>query len=269
MTPRELESWRSLLLRVAGEAAGLLRDNACRPEYTVKVKGETIRADLESEAYIIDALKAEGFRGVVVSEESGRVELGSEGQVIIVDPLDGSTNYSTCISWASVSLALAERGSTLRSGLLAGAVYPVFQGEPISYAKGRGCFVGGLRVEARPEPAQVMYVYMESREALESVIEVFMGLGKPKVRSLGSSALEMAYAALGRGMVFIDIRGRLRNVDVAAAYGITLECGGEVLKPGGSVLDSGTGSVERVGSVISSGHREIAVRVAEMLRGVE
>lgn len=269
LTSKELDDWRKLLLRIAGEAAGLLRDNACRAEYVAKVGGEAIRADVESEAYIIDALKAEGFRGVVVSEEAGKVVLGDEEYVVLVDPLDGSSNYSTCISWASVSLALVRRGATLRNGLLAGVVQPVFYGSPISYARGFGCFLGGTHIGRPENPSRIMYVYMESRDALEAVAKAFQELGRPKVRSLGSAALEMAYAAIGRGLVFIDIRSRLRNVDIAAAYGITLECGGEVLKPGGSILDVDVDKVEPVGSVISSGNREIALKVAQLLRGVK
>jgi myo-inositol-1(or 4)-monophosphatase len=269
LTRRDLNDWRVLLLKIAGEAAGLLKDNACRPEYAAKVGGESIRADVESESYIIDALKAEGFRGVVVSEEAGTVVLGDDDYIVLVDPLDGSSNYSTCISWASVSLALVKRGATLRSGLLAGVVQPIFYGPPISFARGLGCFLGGTRVERPTQQSRMMYVYMESRDALEAVAKAFQELGRPKVRSLGSAALEMTYAAIGRGLVFIDIRSRLRNVDIAAAYGITLECGGEVLKPGGKVLDVGVAKVEPVGSVISSGNREIAAKVAWLLKGVE
>lgn len=269
MNPAEPEEWRRILVRIAGEAAGLLRDNACNFEYAAKVGGETIKADLEAESYIIDALRAEGFRGLVVSEESGRVELGSEDYVVLVDPLDGSSNYSSCISWASVSMAVARRGSTLGSGLVAGVVYPVFYGQPLSYSKGSGCFLGGVRLERPEHPRKIMYVYMESREAMESVARVFQELGRPKVRSLGSAALEMAYSAIGRGLVFVDVRSRLRNIDVAAAYGLTVECGGAVLKPGGSPLDVGTERVEPTGSVISSGNREIAEKVALLLGGVK
>ncbi|GAB6147867.1 inositol monophosphatase family protein [Stetteria hydrogenophila] len=269
MEAGELERLRRLLTRVAGEAAGLLRDNACSEEYSATVRGETIRADLEAEAYIIDALKAEGFRGLVVSEETGRVELGGDEYVAIVDPLDGSSNYSACIPWASVSIALARRGHGLREGLLAGVVYPVFYGQPVSFARGLGCFLGGRRVEPPRAPSNVMYTYMESSDFVGAVLKAFEALGRPKIRSLGSAALELSYTALGRGLVFIDLRGKLRNVDIAAAYGIVVECGGDVFKPGCGALDAGTESVERVESLIASGNREVACKVARILGGGE
>ncbi len=259
---------RKLLVRVAGEAAALLRDYACTERFTERLGGERIRADVESESYIIDSLRAEGFRGVVVSEESGRVELGSrDGGVVLVDPLDGSSNYGNCIPWAAVSLAYAPPGSVGVRGVSAGVVYPVFFGDPISFGGGR-CFLGGTLVGPKSPPARMLFVYMESSEAVEAVARVFHELGRPKVRSLGSAALEMAYAALGRAVAFIDVRSRLRNVDVAAALGLTLACGGEALRPGGDPLDVGLEMVEGVGAVISSSTAETAARIAGLLGGV-
>lgn len=264
-----MEAWeaREVLLKVAGEAAALLRDYACTERFTERLGGERIRADVESESYIIDALRAEGFRGTVVSEEAGRVELGSGGGVVLVDPLDGSSNYSNCIPWAAVSLAYAPPGVRGVRGVTAGVVHPVFHGDPVSFEGGM-CFLGGVPARPREPPAKMLFVYMESREAMDAVARVFQELGRPKVRSLGSAALEMAYAALGRAAAFVDIRSRLRNVDVAAALGVTLACGGDVLRPGGAPLDVGVDGVERVGAVISSGSAETAARIARLLGGL-
>jgi myo-inositol-1(or 4)-monophosphatase len=263
----EAREYRRILVRIAGEAAGLLRDLSCSEEYTSRVSGETIRADLESESYIIDALKSEGLGGRVVTEERGTVSLGGEGPIFIVDPLDGSTNYGECIPWSSVSIAVAPPGATSLREVEAGAIAPVFWGPPMSFARGEGCYVGGERVEPRRPASNLIFVYVEHPEAAMGLARVTKELGGLKVRSLGSAALELAYTSLGRARLFLDLRSRLRNVDVAAAMGMLLECGGSIVGGRGEPLDSGLGGVERVGTVIASLDEASIRRVLDILGG--
>jgi len=248
----EPQEYRRILARIAGEAAGLLRDLSCSEEYTTRVSGETIRADLEAESYIIDALRSEGLGGRVVTEERGIVSLGGEGPTFIVDPLDGSTNYSDCIPWSSVSIAVAPPGASGLREVEAGAVAPIFWGSTLSFARRGGCYVGEERVEPRRPPSNVIFVYVEHPEAAMGLARVTRELGGLKVRSLGSAALELAYTSLGRARLFLDLRSRLRNVDVAAAMGMLLECGGVIVGGQGEPLDSRLEGVERVGTVIAS-----------------
>jgi myo-inositol-1(or 4)-monophosphatase len=262
----EWSSLRRALRRIAGEAAGLLRDLSCTEEYSKRVGGETIRADIESESYIIDALRAEGFGGTVITEERGRVELNGRGPIFVLDPLDGSTNYASCIPWASVSLAALPPGARSLREVAAGVVAPVFYGYPISFARGEGCYIGEERVEPGEAP-RILFVYVDHPEAAVALARVTRRLGGLKVRSLGSAALEMALAGIGRAYAFLDLRSKLRNVDIAAALGITLECGGEALNGSGSPIDTGVGGVERVGTVISSSRMRVLEEIIAVLGG--
>ena len=239
---------------------------ACEEHYAARVEGETIRADLEAESYIIDAIRSEGFGGVVITEERGRIELGGRGPTFIVDPLDGSTNYAACIPWASVSIAAAPEGSRSIREVTAGVVAPVFQGDAISFARGTGCYVGEVRVRPHRR-SRILFVYIEHPEAALGLAKVTRSLGGLKVRSLGSAALEMAYTAIGRGVAFLDLRSKLRNVDMAAALGMTLECGGEVVGIDGKPLNAGIQAVERVGTVISSLDKSVIDGILRALEG--
>jgi len=261
------EEYRRILVRIAGEAAGLLRDLSCSEEYKSRVAGETIRADVEAENYIIDALKSEGLGGRVVTEERGVVSLGGEGPVFIVDPLDGSTNYSECIPWSSVSIAVVPSGTSRLRDVEAGVVAPIFWGPPISFARGSGCYAGGERVEASGASSNIVFVYVEHPEAAMGLARITRELGGLKVRSLGSAALELAYTALGRAKLFLDLRSRLRNVDVAAAMGIMLECGGVIVGGRGEPLDSDLETVEKVGTVIASLEEATVKKVLHILGG--
>lgn len=258
------EDLRVVVTKIALEATGLLRDYACTEEASRIVRGDTAYIDKLSEDYIIDSLKREGLRAVIVSEESG---VAGEGDlVVLIDPLDGSKNYLACIPWASVSIAVAPRGSSLR-GVIAGVVAPVFFGEPLSFAKGRGCYYGGARIEpGESKPANILAVYIEEPEVAVRLARVIRGLGGVKVRSLGSSALEISYAVTGRFLGFVDLRSRLRNIDVAASLGLAEECGGLVVDSKGRRLDSGILDIERVGEVIASSRSHVVESILESIK---
>jgi len=260
-----------LVYRIAGETAGLLRDLSCRSEYTLTLRGDTIKADVEAESYAYQALKAEGIGGKLITEESGVLDLGGDGPVFILDPLDGSTNYKLCIPWSSVSLAVAPPGARSIRQVIAGVVVPVFHGIPTGFAKGHGCMRGLSRVEVRREAPRIIMVYVDHPDAPPHFVRILKRLRnhvgeRIRVRSLGSAALELAMAALGDIMAFIDIRSVLRNVDVAAALGMLLECGGEAYGLDGKPVDTGLGGVEFTGPLIASYNPDIALMISEWTR---
>ncbi|HEY8080473.1 MAG TPA: inositol monophosphatase family protein, partial [Acidimicrobiales bacterium] len=61
-------------------------------------------ADLAADAAAVDVLRAGGLQ--VVSEESGRT--GDDGQVCVLDPIDGSTNFDRGIPFFSVSMCVLD-----------------------------------------------------------------------------------------------------------------------------------------------------------------
>ncbi|MDD2835179.1 MAG: inositol monophosphatase, partial [Methanothrix sp.] len=57
-----------------------------------------------------------------------------------------------------------------------------------------------------------------------------------RIRTLGSTALEMALVASGRLDAFVDLRGMMRVVDIAAGRLILEEAGGMVTDSAGEAL---------------------------------
>ncbi|WP_062662280.1 inositol monophosphatase family protein [Aeropyrum camini] len=137
----DAEQLRRVAVKVSSEAAGLLRDMACSEDLGRVITGETTVADKKAEDYIVDMLRSELESVQVISEEAGGVaSRASDAPIALVDPLDGSTNYLSCITWCSVSIAFADP----RSGeVLAGSVAPVYSGMPVSFSRGGGCYHGG------------------------------------------------------------------------------------------------------------------------------
>ena len=228
---------RRVLVRVAGEVAGFLRDRFGVEEYLViKTRhGEDygMRADVEAEDLIVELLKGEGLDGWVIGEEHGITRIGRGGNLyFVVDPLDGSKNYAVGIPWCAVSVAALVNGSSEVPSLgdvVAGAIAPVFGGPILSFARGSGVFEGGARIQARKEPpARMLLTYVETLEQARLLRTYLEMAGRRSVRSLGSASLEIAWAALGRVEAFVDLRGKLRPVDVAAAVGLAAELGAYV-----------------------------------------
>jgi fructose-1,6-bisphosphatase/inositol monophosphatase family enzyme/glutathione synthase/RimK-type ligase-like ATP-grasp enzyme len=141
---RELE----LATRLAREAGEVLRRHHGRPlDIARKLGGEPVtRADLESNAVIVDGLRLAFPDDAIFSEESPDTgERLGRRRVWIVDPLDATSNYLDGGDEAAVSIGLAVDG---RPAL--GVVCNPFRDELVAGADGVGVTLNGrpVRVSA-------------------------------------------------------------------------------------------------------------------------
>jgi myo-inositol-1(or 4)-monophosphatase len=161
----------------------------------------------------------------MVSEEVGVVGYGS--WLAVVDPVDGSVNFEAGIPIASVSIGLARNYESVRvRDIVAAVVAEVFRDAIYYFDRGGGFKVIGVSTGRRSPPADVVLGYFESLESYMPFLELTRLLGRrPRLRSLGSAALDIVYVALGSALGFVDTRAKLRNVDVAAALSIANSLG--------------------------------------------
>ncbi|MCE4606624.1 MAG: hypothetical protein F7B59_04735 [Desulfurococcales archaeon] len=241
------------LYKVAGEAAGLIRERFWDDSSREMIAEDTMRIDLESEQYIIDALRKEGISGTFIAEETGVTEYPGSYKIVI-DPLDGSRNYKRGIPWFSISIAITPKEGALED-VVAGVVYPPIRLEPIGFAKGKGCYRGLAKVSPGKD-SDYVFVYVDNPEAYRLLGEGFMRLKGKVVRSMGSAALEIALTGIGVSYAFIDLRAKLRVVDVAAASGIVWECGGSIHMLPGVELNAPLKKIERFKMVNASLDRD-------------
>ncbi|MEI6744305.1 MAG: inositol monophosphatase family protein, partial [bacterium] len=156
------------------------------------------RADLSVNDAVLGAFS--GFGCGVLSEESGATgtvptspsELG-EGLVIVVDPIDGSTNASRGIPWYATALCAVDQHGP-RVAVVAQLCAPHVEYVAI---RGKGAWRNGLALTARSE-----------RPMAESVIGVS---GPPpalrpwwQFRALGSAALDLCLVAEGALDGYLD-----------------------------------------------------------------
>ena len=92
-------------------------------------------SDLAADAVAVRALRGAGLG--VLSEESGAVDLDAS-IVVVVDPLDGSTNAAQGIPWYATSLCAVDS-----AGPLAALVTNLASGEQFAAVRGGGAIRDG------------------------------------------------------------------------------------------------------------------------------
>ncbi len=152
----------------------------------------------------------------VLSEESG-LQRGDADIVVIVDPVDGSTNASRGIPWYATSLAAVDR-----DGLRASLVVNQASGERFHAIRGGGAFRNNEPIS--PSKCASWRQAVTGISGLPS-----KWLGWSQFRALGACALDMSAVASGVLDTYVDCSRDAHGVwDYAGAMLICLEAGAVV-----------------------------------------
>jgi len=220
----------------------------------------TIVADKKAEDVLIGELaRVEGLR--VLSEEAGEVGYSKEKLLAIVDPIDGSSNFERGIPFYCTSVAMAS-GASL-SDVYFGIVRNLVSGEVYTASRGGGAKKNGRRIrtsETTELSTAVVGIDISraSQKTLEGLLPLIGQVGRQV--HYGANALELCLMAEGKTDAFVDVRGRMRTVDFAAAQLIATEAGGVVSTPGGGDVRPSMDLASRFSFVASSNrslHRKI------------
>jgi myo-inositol-1(or 4)-monophosphatase len=183
--------------------------------------------DKGSEKKIIDFLKSRFPNHSILAEESGETNLGSDFKWII-DPLDGTTNYTHSFPVFCVSIALEFKGE-----VILGVVYDPNLDELFYAEKGKGAFLNGKRISVSKTDKLIKSMLATGfpynvKENPDNCIEHFVNflMEAQAIRRLGSAALDLVYVACGRLDGFWEVN--LNPWDTAAGKIIVEEAGGKV-----------------------------------------
>jgi myo-inositol-1(or 4)-monophosphatase len=209
--------------------------------------------DCVAENTILSLLKATGHGFRVLSEEIGEVQIGDGSEYLIhLDPLDGTFNAIRGIPFYAVSIFLSAGDCRF------GYVCDLAKGTKYYAEKGRGAYAepgGRLRVSGTSNLKDFSISAYTLRPNTSRIVSI--GDKVRRIRTLGSTSLEMALVASGRLDAFVDLRGMLRIVDVAAGKLILEEAGGTITDANGKKLElngSGSGSGSGNGNCNDSGN---------------
>ena len=244
-------STQSALLKVMSDAArkaarGLNRDFGELAELQVAKKAPAdfvTAADLKAEQVIFEELSRARPGYSFHGEERGLIEGSDKTHTWIVDPLDGTTNFLHAIPHFAINIALQRDGA-----IVAGVTYNPVSNELFWAEKGRGAFVNDhrLRVAARQKLDETIVgagipflghgLHATFLKELHQVSQRVAG-----VRSLGATALDLAWVAAGRFDAFWDRKSC--PWDSAAGMLLVTEAGGKVTTADGGDDVLGGGSI--------------------------
>ena len=182
--------------------------------------------DREVEEYIVGVITHEFPEHEILAEESGERGTRSEYRWII-DPLDGTTNYTHRLPLFCTSIGLEHRGD-----LILGVIYDPTRDELYSAEKGSGAFLNGRRLKVSEtrvlkESLLVTGFPYDVRSNPDRVVEHFNAflVEARALRRLGSAAIDFCYVAAGR---FDGVwETSLKPWDMAAGILIVQEAGGK------------------------------------------
>lgn len=156
-------------------------------------------ADIGSEKIIIETIKAKFPDHSILAEESGLNNGNSESKWII-DPLDGTTNFTHKLGLFAISIAFALNGN-----IVVGVILNPVTGELFTAIKDKGATLNGRpikvsNVDKVSESLLVTGFPYNHKKIFKALMTRFAGCLKASqgVRRLGSAALDLCFVACGR-----------------------------------------------------------------------
>jgi myo-inositol-1(or 4)-monophosphatase len=222
------------------------------------------KIDIVAETAVLNTIKSNNISPVVIGEECGIVNLNNYNSnsssnnnnnkgFVIMDAVDGTTNAIRGIPFSCCSLAFANEFKL--SSVTDAVVLDLFTGDIYSASKQKGSFFNNKKISVRNEKDFSSITSLEDFKSMDVLIGTNVSGVPPNIldeiskvisfsshiRHFGANALELCYFARGFMDAYIDIRGKIRSTDMAAAYLIAKEAGGKLYSSNGQELDSELG----------------------------
>jgi myo-inositol-1(or 4)-monophosphatase len=241
-------------LRVAGQAAraagALMRRHARSPKRINSQTQHDIKLELDVRCQkLIERRLRAAFPGTAILGEEGVLGDVNTATRWVVDPIDGTVNFTYGIPHACVSIALQRRVAGLEFGVssarrrggkrpetqnpehetMVGVVYDPFTDEMWTAVRGERAKLNGrpIQVSDRSELRQAIVAlgFAKDKSTLNRMLPAFNRLVHRvrKMRIMGAAALSLVYVAGGRMDAYVEYGLRLWDI---AAGGLILECAG-------------------------------------------
>ena len=173
---------------------------------------------------------------VFFGEEDGADKTDiSKGYAFIVDPIDGTANFTRGLNHSCISVALAKDGYPIK-----GVIYNPYKKETYYAEKGKGAFLNGERIHVSDKGLEEGLVLFGTApynvELTNTTIDMLTRyfLKSQDIRRSGSAALDLCTIACGKAELYFEMI--LSPWDYAAGALIVEEAGGIVSRPDGKPL---------------------------------
>lgn len=267
--------WLDILMRcrdnIQGQVSPLMEEREqSQSDLGVGAGGDQIKeADLIAENALLETLEDQGVSFTLVSEESGIEKYGStpENNFVTVDPIDGTTNLVRGIPFYATSIAVSTRPviDSVHTALVTDLVH----GVTYTAKRGEGAYRNGQRIAPSEENSLQtavigldLYTYQ-----IQEIASQLTGLIRKTrhIRHLGANALEICHVADGTTDAFVDLRGKLRTTDMAAAWLVVKEAGGIIRGMEGRSLEVNLSPKQKV-AFIAAANQRIYTRIIRAMK---
>ncbi|MBL7762967.1 MAG: inositol monophosphatase [Chitinophagaceae bacterium] len=202
-------------------------NNDFKISYKEGVNNPVTEADHAAEKAIMAVIKNQYPDHYILSEEAGKI-IQDSAYKWIIDPIDGTINFSKGIPLNCVSIGIEHNNE-----MIMGAVFNPHLNELFFAEKGKGAVLNEKAIAVSDEPSVLKsclvtgfpYTYLDSPNGPLDVFDRLIRKGVP-VRRLGSAAIDLCWVACGRFDGFYE--HKLEAWDSSAGYLIVEEAGGKV-----------------------------------------
>ncbi len=237
---RELLAAEKLLERIVPKAGDILRKHYQERNFSVRQKEGvdfTTQADVETDTFLTNEIAKIFPKHKFLTEETAKNEDWTEFKdaenLWIIDPLDGTINFSRGEPNFAISVALVTRGKTL-----VGVAYNPISDDYYAASELReGVYKNGERIfVSKTEELREVTLACDWAWGLEKRLNVVEWLRKVsthirQVKSMGSAVVDLAKVAEGK--VDVYLHSGLKSWDVAASAYFVQKAGGKVTLPNG------------------------------------
>jgi len=212
----------------------MLQENFLSNAGILSNSGKDIKtvADQAAHEFIVGKLTNTGIP--IISEEGNALSFNLNDHQWIIDPIDGTFNFTRGFEMAAVSIALWDNGIPIL-----GVVHHLFTNEVFSSFQHRGAFKNDHRISVsavkQKNEAILATGFPSGRDYSKGSLDKFIINVQEykKIRMLGSASLMLTYVACGCLDVYYE--EDIYIWDVAAGLAIILEAGGKYsIQPGSS-----------------------------------
>ncbi len=217
--------------KAARSASQIIREYEQKTSLNVRLKGKNdlvTDADIRSEKKIIEIIRSAFPQDQILAEESEVKQSLPEGRIWIIDPIDGTTNFTHAFPVYCISIAL-----WVDKEPKVGLVYEVANDELFTAVKGEGAFLNGkqIYISQNEDPSSSLigtgFPY-SNLNLVDNYLKLFKRMMEKThgVRRPGSAAWDLCNVACGRFEGFYEYG--LSPWDVAAGTLIIKEAGGVI-----------------------------------------
>ena len=224
--------------------------------FTINKKGKNdlvTNIDHAAEELIIKEIKSQYPAHAIIAEESASdfsnqaAKFKDSNYIWIIDPLDGTTNFTHNLPLFSTSIGIFKTTKTkssknydyLSGELIAGVIHAPKLKETFHASKGKGAYlndekIGVSKVEKVGDALTITGFHPTQRERNIPYFQTMLKKSQA-VRRLGAATLDLCYVACGRFDGYWEFG--LKPWDIAAGALIIKEAGGHVTDTNGNLLD--------------------------------